>query len=118
MEAGDPDGAAALCLSIRSFRDACAQHLWDPALAATWDGADAETALARARMLHAEWATRLEGRTDLDDRFWRHWFRIGFLRGVPLPADADRFCSAAPPDLARSCRKATARALAEASGAR
>lgn len=118
MAAGDPDGAAALCLGIRTFRDACAQHLWDPALAGTWRDRDPVSALERARALHAEWSVRLGGKTDLDDRFWRHWFRIGFQSGVPLPPDTEGFCAAAPPDLRRSCLKATRRALAEAGAVR
>lgn len=118
MAAGDADGAAALCLSVRTFRDACAQHLWDPELAAVWQGPDAAAALDRARALHAAWAARLGDATDLDDRFWRHWYRVGFARGVPLPEDPDAFCAGAPPDLARPCRKATRRALAEAEAPR
>jgi len=114
MAAGDPDAAAALCLQVRTFRDACAQHLWDPALAGTWQDGDPGAALERARMLHAEWSARLGGETDLDDRLWRHWFRTGFQRGVPLPSDAAAFCSEAPADLHRPCLKATRRALAEA----
>lgn len=118
MADGEPDVAASLCLQVGSFRDACAQHLWDPPLAATWQGPDADAALARARTLHREWSPRLQGQTDLDDRFWRHWFRVGFSHGVPLPEDADVFCSSSPPDLARPCRKAVRRAIAEGGGPR
>lgn len=118
MRVGDPDAAADLCLAVRSFRDACAQHLWDPELAGVWVGPDADAALGRGRALHATWAARLGGRTDLDDRFWRHWYRLGFAHGVPLPADTAAFCAAAPPDLARPCRKAVARAIAEGGGPR
>ena len=113
MAGGDPDAAAALCLAVESFRDACAQHLWDPPLAAVWAGPDAEAALERARPLHAEWSARLQGRTDLDDRFWRHWHRLGFDHGVPLPADPAAFCAGGPAELARPCVKATRRAIAE-----
>jgi hypothetical protein len=118
MAAGDPDTAASLCLSVATFRDACAQHLWDPQLAGTWRGPEPDAALARARTLHTEWSARLDGQTDLDDRFWRHWYRLGFAHGIPLPDDADAFCLDAPPELARPCGKAVRRAIAEARGPR
>ena len=118
MRSGDPDTAARLCLSVERFRNACAQHLWDPELAGVWHGPDVGGALERGRVLHAAWARRLDGATDLDDRFWRHWFRLGFVHGVPLPADADAFCAEVPRDLAGPCLKAVGRAIAEARGNR
>ena len=112
------DTAAALCLNIERFRDACAQHLWDPALAAVWLDATPEQALSRAEELFAEWDPRVGAATDLTDRFWRHWYRYGYARGLPRPQDVDSACSGAPPGRQRACRKATRRMLSETNSPR
>lgn len=121
--------AAALCGAVHTFRDACAQHLWDPPLAGIWLAPDPswERMLAPARELHASWAVYFGETTDLDDRYWRHWFRYGMAATGGPPNDADAFCAAyAGPvdrdasalDLRRPCQKAVARAMAAAPAGR
>jgi hypothetical protein len=108
LRAGDPDGAAALCRGVGTFRDACAQHLWDGALAGLWRG-DAPTwasTLPAADALYADWDARLGDVTDLDDRFWRHFFRYGFDATGGPPPNADRFCAGFDAARERPCRKA------------
>ena len=110
------DEAAALCNAVTSFRGACAQHLWDGPLAGVWRTPDPswEHMLPPARALHAEWAEAFSATTDLDDRFWRHWFRYGFVATGGIPSEAASFCAEMPPDLLVACSKAVARAMADA----
>jgi hypothetical protein len=126
---GRQDEAAALCGAVRTFRDACAQHLWDPPLAGIWLGPDPswERMLPPARELHAVWAAYFEETTDLNDRYWRHWFRYGMAATGGPPEDVAAFCGGFPGaadldssglDLRRPCEKAAARAMAVAPAGR
>lgn len=119
MKRGEVDVAVAACRAVETFRDACAQHLWDPELAGVWQRAGGDWARARgdAGVLFATWDARLGDVTDLDDRYWRHFYRFGFAATV-LPEDPDRFCGGEATARRRACQKAWARAVAAAPPAR
>ena len=105
-ERGRDQSAASLCLRAGSFKEDCAQHLWQTPvhdLAARHGPAGFLAALPEAQRLYDRWAPMLEAETDLADRFWQRFYENGFeaRRGVDL-----RHCLPLPPPHLQRCQAA------------